>query len=100
MPLRTIKQTIVFRRPFRLPGVEQVLDAGAYRCEMDEETIDGLSFTAYRRVGEYIFLHRTSGSPGGGRMILLQPGAIAGAVETAGVVEALGDSMERSQPDA
>ena len=50
IPLRTIRRTIAFRRPFYLKGVDRLLPPADYRVVTDEELIDGLSFSAYRRV--------------------------------------------------
>ena len=47
---RTTRQSIVFKHPFSLPGIDHTLPAGTYVVETLEELIDGLSFVAYRRV--------------------------------------------------
>lgn len=49
MTTRTSKRTVVFRRPFVLGGFDEVLPAGAYNVETDEELLEGISFPAYRR---------------------------------------------------
>jgi hypothetical protein len=50
MTIRTSRKTVTFRNPFSLAGVDRVLAAGAYEVVTDEELIEGLSFTAYRRI--------------------------------------------------
>ncbi|HYE52479.1 MAG TPA: hypothetical protein VEB20_22985 [Azospirillaceae bacterium] len=49
MPTRTASSTVTFTRPFRLTGVGEMLPAGTYTVETEEELIDGVSFPAYRR---------------------------------------------------
>ncbi|MGY8639242.1 hypothetical protein RAD15_42965 [Bradyrhizobium sp. 14AA] len=54
MTTRSRRETVTFRHPFRIRGIERVLPAGAYEVVTDEETIDGLTFPAYRRVATMI----------------------------------------------
>jgi hypothetical protein len=61
MTIRTIRRTIAFRRPFYLKGVDRLLPPADYRVMTDEELIDGLSFSAYRRVSTAIFVPAESG---------------------------------------
>jgi hypothetical protein len=61
MTMRTTNQTVTFRRPFCLRGVDRLLPPANYRVVTDEELIDGLSFSAYRRVSTAIFVPAESG---------------------------------------
>jgi hypothetical protein len=61
MTMRTTTQTVTFRRPFCLKGVNRLLPPADYRVVTDEELIDGLSFSAYRRVSTAIFVPAESG---------------------------------------
>lgn len=61
MTMRTTNQTVTFRRPFCLKGVDRLLPPADYRVVTDEELIDGLSFSAYRRVSTAIFVPAESG---------------------------------------
>ena len=54
MPNRMHRETMVFRRPFRLRGWSEAQPAGAYVVETEEELIEGLSFAAYHRVSTTI----------------------------------------------
>ena len=54
MPNRTHRETMVFRRPFRLRGWSEAQPAGTYVVETEEELIEGLSFAAYRRASTTI----------------------------------------------
>ena len=61
MTMRTTNQTVTFRRPFCLKGVDRLLPPADYRVVTDAELIDGLSFSAYRRVSTAIFVPAESG---------------------------------------
>ncbi|MGY4448720.1 hypothetical protein ACVWZR_003380 [Bradyrhizobium sp. i1.3.1] len=54
MTIRSRRETVTFRHPFRIRGVERMLPAGAYEVVTDEEAIEGLTFAAYRRVATMI----------------------------------------------
>jgi hypothetical protein len=50
MTSRTRRDTVVFKHPFRIAGVERQIPAGAYQVVTDEDLIEGLSFPCFRRV--------------------------------------------------
>ncbi|SFJ95728.1 hypothetical protein SAMN05216525_14462 [Bradyrhizobium sp. Gha] len=54
MTIRSRRETVTFKHPFRIRGIERVLPAGAYEVVTDEETIEGLTFSAYRRIATMI----------------------------------------------
>ena len=54
--IRSTESVITFRHPFNLPSVGATQPAGSYRLVVDEMEIDGLSFTAYRRVATMLHL--------------------------------------------
>ncbi|MCA1476999.1 MULTISPECIES: hypothetical protein [Bradyrhizobium] len=54
MTIRSRRETVIFRHPFQIRGIARTLPAGAYEVVTDEETIDGLSFAAYRRIATMI----------------------------------------------
>ncbi|HXH43789.1 MAG TPA: hypothetical protein VNK51_08085 [Bradyrhizobium sp.] len=54
MTIRSRRETVVFRHPFQIRGIERILPAGAYEVVTDEESIDGLTFAAYRRIATMI----------------------------------------------
>ena len=62
MTMRTVNQTVTFRRPFCLKGIDRLLPPADYRVMIDEELIEGLSFSAYHRVSTVIFVPGPSGS--------------------------------------
>lgn len=54
MLTRSVRSTVVFRRPFVVKGLDRPQPAGTYDVETEEELLDGLSFPAYRRVSTTI----------------------------------------------
>ena len=79
MTIRTIRRTIAFRRPFYLKGVDRLLPPADYRVMTDEELIDGLSFSAYRRVSTAIFVPAESGCAV--EMVIIDPFDLQAAQE-------------------
>jgi hypothetical protein len=65
MTMRSRREAITFRHPFRIKGIDRLLAAGAYEVITDEEMIEGLSFASFRRVATMIMVpgappHQTS----------------------------------------
>jgi hypothetical protein len=56
MTMRSRRETVTFRHPFRIEGIDRLLSAGAYEVITDEETIEGLSFPSFRRVATMIMV--------------------------------------------
>ena len=56
MTTRSRRETVHFRHPFRIGGIDRLLAAGAYEVVTDEEMIEGLSFASYRRVATMIMV--------------------------------------------
>ena len=56
MTTRTSRKIVTFARPFSLSGIDEVLPAGSYTVDADEELIEGLSFLSYRRISTVILL--------------------------------------------
>ena len=54
MPERMTQSSVTFLHPFLLVGLDGVQPAGTYTIETIEETLDDLSFVAYRRVSTTI----------------------------------------------
>ena len=61
MTMRSRRETITFRHPFRIKGIDRLLAAGAYEVVTDEEMIEGLSFAAFRRVATLIMVPAAHG---------------------------------------
>jgi hypothetical protein len=56
MTMRSRRETITFKHPFRIKGIDRQLQAGAYEVITDEEMIEGLSFASFRRVATMIMV--------------------------------------------
>jgi hypothetical protein len=56
MTIRSRTETITFKHPFQIRGVDRLLPAGPYEVITDEEMIEGLSFASYRRVATMIMV--------------------------------------------
>jgi hypothetical protein len=54
MATRTRRETVYFKHPFNLQGIDRLLPAGPYQIVTDDEMIEGLSFPCYRRVATMI----------------------------------------------
>ncbi len=56
MTTRSRRETVYFKHPFRIKGIDRLLSAGAYEVVTDEEMIEGLSFPCFRRVATMIMV--------------------------------------------
>ena len=56
MTMRSRRETVTFRHPFRIKGIDRLLPPGAYEVITDEEMIEGLSFASFRRVATLIMV--------------------------------------------
>ena len=84
MTLRTRSNIVVFKHPFLLEGIDRVLPPGGYRVVTDEELIDGLSFSAYRRVATMIFVPAQS-EASSIEMVTVDPSDLEALASAAGV---------------
>jgi hypothetical protein len=56
MTTRSRRETVHFRHPFRIKGIDRQLAPGDYEIVTDEEMIEGLSFPCFRRVATMIMV--------------------------------------------
>jgi hypothetical protein len=56
MTTRSRRETLTFKHPFRIKGIDRLLSAGDYEVITDEEMIEGLSFASFRRVATMIMV--------------------------------------------
>lgn len=77
---RTYETRITFRHPFAIYGYKDILPAGSYRLDVEEESLDGLSFTAFRRKEVVLHLNANPKRPGVSEMLTLDPHEIDAAV--------------------
>ena len=61
MTIRSRRETVTFKHPFRIRGIDRLLPAGSYEVITDEEMIEGLSFAAFRRVATMIIIPAETG---------------------------------------
>ena len=54
--IRSRREAITFKHPFRIRGIDRLLPAGTYDVITDEESIEGLSFAAFRRIATMILV--------------------------------------------
>jgi hypothetical protein len=74
MTMRSRHETITFRHPFCIRGIDRLLPAGAYEVITDEAMIEGLSFASYRRVATMIMV--PAAAPFGATMEMISIGSI------------------------
>jgi hypothetical protein len=53
---RSRRETVHFKHPFRIKGIDRLLPPGAYAVITDEEMIESLSFPCFRRVATMIMV--------------------------------------------
>jgi hypothetical protein len=92
MLTRTKRETLTFRHPFSLKGVDRRLAAGEYEVATDEELIEGLSFPVYRRVATMILLPAGAGQLFSIEMVDVDPADLAEAHERDQAVQATATS--------
>lgn len=76
---RKSEERVTFNRTFLLPSVEEVLPAGTYLVETEEELIDSLTFVAYRRVATTITVPALGTETGSKQVIMIDPSELAAA---------------------
>ena len=70
---RTRRTTVTFTNDFKLDCLDEVLPAGDYCVETDEELLQGISFVAYRRVATMLRLPKQSSNPSLYRTLTVDP---------------------------
>ena len=80
MTMRSRRETITFRHPFRIKGIDRLLSAGAYEVVTDEEMIEGLSFASFRRVATMIFVPAQT-QRGAIEMVAIDPAVLQAALD-------------------
>ena len=73
MTMRSRRETITFRHPFRIKGIDRLLSPGAYEVVTDEEMIEGLSFASFRRVATMIMVPAAAPHSSSMEMISINP---------------------------
>ena len=73
MATRTTSFIVGFASPFLLPGFETPQPPGEYHVEQDEETIEGISWLAWRRVATFIYLPAVSVAGTASQLVRVDP---------------------------
>jgi hypothetical protein len=74
MTTRSRRETVHFKHPFRIKGIDRQLPSGDYEVVTDEEMIEGLSFASYRRVATMIMV--PAAAPHGSNMEMISIGSV------------------------
>ena len=80
MTTRTTEKTVAFAHPFVLGGFDEVLPAGNYRVEADEELLQSLSFPVFHRVRSVIYLDRGINAAQNARVLTIDPNELDAAL--------------------
>ena len=79
MTTRSQRESVHFRHPFRIKGIDRLLPSGGYEIITDEEMIEGLSFTSFRRVATMIMVPGTAPHAASIEMVSISPVDLADA---------------------
>ncbi len=79
MTMRSRRETLTFKHPFRIKGIDRLLSPGVYEVVTDEEMIEGLSFPSFRRVATMIMVPGASPRSSSMEMIPISPIDLADA---------------------
>src|ERR1700685_1242596 len=79
MTMRSRRETVTFKHPFRIKGIDRLLPAGAYEVITDEEMIEGLSFASFRRVATMIMVPAAPPRTSAMEMVSIGSGGLSGA---------------------
>jgi hypothetical protein len=79
MITRTSRKIVTFTHAFLLKGVDRILPPGDYPVITDEELIEGLSFSAYRRVSTMILVPMQSHRASSVEMVTIDPSDLQAA---------------------
>lgn len=79
MANRTTQTIVHFMHAFFLPGLNKPLSAGDYRIDHDEESIDGASRLAWRRIGSFIHLPAIGVQSPTHQMVPIKPSDLSAA---------------------
>ena len=77
--IRSRRETVTFRHPFRIKGIDRQLQAGAYEVVTNEEMIEGLSFASFRRVATMIMVPGVAPRNSSMEMISISSGDLSDA---------------------
>ncbi|WP_308910476.1 hypothetical protein [Pseudokordiimonas caeni] len=73
----TTSKTVTFAHPFTVEGFDEVIAAGTYNVDYEEEVLAGQRVAAAVRKRVHIFLNGREGGPGVSRMLTLNADSFA-----------------------
>lgn len=79
MTMRSRREMVHFKHPFRIKGVDRQLAPGAYEIITDEEMIEGLSFPCFRRVATMMMVPGAPPQRSAMEMISISPADLSDA---------------------
>ncbi len=68
---RSNQSAVTLTKPFRLRALDEMVPAGTYTVETEEEQVDGLSVVAYRRVSSVVLV--PGSHPGEVQVVPVEP---------------------------
>ena len=81
MTSRTTPTVVRFKSEFWLPGFDAPQPPGEYRVDHDEESLEGPSRIAWRRVATFIHLPAISAKGTTQQMMPIEPASLEAALE-------------------
>jgi hypothetical protein len=72
---------VEFIHPFILDEIDRELPAGRYTVETEEETLDGASFLAWRRLATHFFVRPVNQRSGAAEMWAVHPDGLESALQ-------------------
>ncbi|MBB6251116.1 hypothetical protein [Nitrospirillum iridis] len=81
MATRTTETTVTFRHAFRLAPLDELQPAGTYQVSVEEESIDALSFLAFRRAATLLHLPALATASGVRQTVPVDPQDLANALD-------------------
>lgn len=81
MSMRTTQTIVRFFSAFSLPGFDAPQPPGEYRVDHDEESIEGISRPAWRRVATFIHLPSISTRGSAQQMVSIDPAFLEASLE-------------------
>lgn len=80
MTIRTTPTVVRFNAAFMLPGFDALQPPGDYRVDLDEESLEAASRTAWRRVATFIHLPAISAKGSTQQMVPIEPAFLEAAL--------------------
>jgi hypothetical protein len=93
--MRTKRSIIRLPVSFSLTGIDAIQPAGDYTVEVEEELIEGLSWTAYRRVGTYVYLPALGVRSSRSEMVKIEPAEFDALISLVPQFDSAGSAAEQ-----